>query len=135
MSDYKKLRLQRFASTSSSTAITRYYDSFITEVYQELGVISNISWQHVYPYYMAISSLNNIHIYDAKNGQIIKKINRNKENVSSLKYRQDGKILASGNIKGQIQLHDISSRIVLRRFRNHKVSFFFVCLYFFSIIR
>ena len=70
------------------------------------------------PLYSPFSS--QVHLYDPKLQVEHKAITRYKDVALSCRFRPDGRLLAGGDASGLVQVFDLSSRSVLRRFRGHK---------------
>ena len=59
-------------------------------------------------------------VYDGQTAELAKTISRFKDVALGGAYRRDGKLIAAGGVDGVVQVFDVNSRLVLRKFRGHR---------------
>ena len=80
-----------------------------------------MSFPPVAPYNFAVTSSTRVQIYSSKTHRPKKTISRFNDTAYSACFREDGKLIVAGDATGVVQLFDINSRAILRKFDDHKM--------------
>ncbi|KAF9903291.1 snoRNA-binding rRNA-processing protein [Lobosporangium transversale] len=120
--DFKSLTVKKYPRLPGrKTPESRYWRKFKSPiVVKEFAAVSSVHFSETTPYDFAVTASTRVQIYSSKTHQVKKTISRFKDVAYSGTIRADGKLVVAGDATGLIQIFDVSSRAILRTFREHK---------------
>lgn len=119
--DYKKVEPKRYApKTLRETAEGRYWraykaPSFINAVSQ----VTSLHFADAYPYQLAVTSSARVTVYNSQSRKQSRVFARFKDIAYSGVLRSDARAMVVGGQAGLVQLFDMNSRSILRKFEMH----------------
>ena len=118
---YLKLPVKRYAPRSiRETAEGRYWRAYRSPaLLNQVSQVTSVAFAEAYPHHLAVTSSARVTVYNSKSRRPHKMFQRFKDVAYSGVLRADGKALAVGGQQGWVQLFDMSSRAVLRKFTLH----------------
>ena len=118
---YLKLPVKRYApKTIRETAEGRYWRAYkSTGLVNQVSQVTSVHFADAYPHQLAVTSSARVSIFSSQSRRSTRTFSRFKDVAYSGVLRGDGKALAVGGQQGWVQLFDMSSRSVLRKFTTH----------------
>ena len=118
---YLKLPVKRYApKTIRETAEGRYWRAYkSTGLVNQVSQVTSVHFADAYPHQLAVTSSARVSIFSSQSRRSTRTFSRFKDVAYSGVLRDDGKTLAVGGQQGWVQLFDMSSRSVLRKFTTH----------------
>jgi U3 small nucleolar RNA-associated protein 15 len=118
---YLKLPVKRYAPKSiRETAEGRYWRAYrAPSVVNQVAQVTSVHFADVYPFMLAATSSARVTIYNSQTRRSQRVFARFKDVAYSGVLRSDGKAMAVGGQQGAVQLFDMSSRSILRKFTLH----------------
>ena len=118
---YLKLPVKRYApKTIRETAEGRYWRAYkSTGLVNQVSQVTSVHFADAYPHQLAVTSSARVSIFSSQSRRSTRTFSRFKDVAYSGVLRDDGKTLAVGGQQGMVQLFDMSSRSVLRKFTTH----------------
>ena len=119
---YLKLPVKRYApKTIRETAEGRYWRAYkSTGLVNQVSQVTSVHFADAYPHQLAVTSSARVSIFSSQSRRSTRTFSRFKDVAYSGVLRDDGKTLAVGGQQGWVQLFDMSSRSVLRKFHAHR---------------
>lgn len=119
---YPRVPVARFPRVAARhTAEDRFWRKLQDPVVvKEYAAVTHIDFCQQSPHDYAVTSSTRVQIYGASQGIVKKSITRFNDLAYSGCFRPDGKLLVAGGEAGIIQVFDMSSRSILRRYEVHK---------------
>ena len=118
---YLKLPVKRYApKTIRETAEGRYWRAYkSTGLVNQVSQVTSVHFADAYPHQLAVTSSARVSIFSSQSRRSTRTFSRFKDVAYSGVLRDDGKTLAVGGQQGWVQLFDMGSRSVLRKFTTH----------------
>ena len=118
---YLKLPVKRYAPRSiRETAEGRYWRQYRSPaLLNQVSQVTSVHFSDTYPHHLAVTSSARVTVYNSSSRRPVKTFQRFKDVAYSGVLRSDGKALAVGGQQGWVQLFDMASRAVLRKFTLH----------------
>ncbi|ORY29620.1 57.7 kda trp-asp repeats-containing protein [Naematelia encephala] len=105
---------------STLTPHSRHFHSFRHPLFiKHPSPVTHIQFSPSKPHRFAVTSSTRVLIYAPRTGKVVKTISRFKDTARSGEFRKDGKLVVAGEDSGAVQVFDVSSRAVLRSFKEH----------------
>ncbi|MCJ1326456.1 hypothetical protein MMC10_003120 [Thelotrema lepadinum] len=104
-------------SFRSSSIIPSPSNHAITYISAPSPLITTASVPHDY---FAVTTGPRVQIYSIKSRKLVKTISRFSDVAHGAEIRRDGRVLAAGDDTGTIQVFDVSSRAILKTWKEHK---------------
>ncbi|KAK9712599.1 U3 small nucleolar RNA-associated protein 15 [Basidiobolus ranarum] len=120
--EYKRVAVKKFPRLPNrKTPESRYWRKFKSPILiKEYASVTSINFSPVAPYDFAVTSSARVQVYSSKTHSVKKTISRFKDTAYSGSFRNDGKLIVSGDGTGLVQVFDVNSRAILRTFRGHE---------------
>ncbi|KAJ3331085.1 snoRNA-binding rRNA-processing protein [Gonapodya sp. JEL0774] len=122
MGDYRKLtiRTQPHLLGVPSLSGSKWWKAFKAPLLvKEHNPISSIHFSQSAPHDFAVTLGTRVQIYSATSCALKKTLSRFESEAFSATIRNDGKLLVAGDASGTVQLFDLSSRAILRTYKDH----------------
>ena len=121
MGEYRKLQPKKFEPRSiRETAEGRYWRAYKSPaLLDQISQVTSVAFADVYPYALAVTSSARVTVYNSQNRMALRTFARFKDVAYGGVLRGDAKALAVGGQAGMVQLFDMSSRSILRKFTQH----------------
>ncbi|EDQ88621.1 uncharacterized protein MONBRDRAFT_32803 [Monosiga brevicollis MX1] len=104
----------------SQPAQERYWSQLrVPVVHKENGHVLSTAYSPTAPHNLAVAAGAQVVIYEARTNRVKHTLTRFKSDVTSVAYREDGKLLVTATRDGGVALHDAAGRSTLRRFDAH----------------
>lgn len=118
---YLKLPVKRYAPRSiRETAEGRYWRAYkAPSLLNAVAQVTSVHFADAYPFHLAATSSARVTIYNSQTRRSTRTFARFKDIAYSGVLRDDGRALAVGGQQGAVQLFDMSSRSILRKFTLH----------------
>eukprot|EP00227_Mantoniella_beaufortii_P015617 CAMPEP_0197580766 /NCGR_PEP_ID=MMETSP1326-20131121/4478_1 /TAXON_ID=1155430 /ORGANISM="Genus nov. species nov., Strain RCC2288" /LENGTH=365 /DNA_ID=CAMNT_0043144575 /DNA_START=333 /DNA_END=1426 /DNA_ORIENTATION=+ len=118
---YLKLPVKRYAArTIRETAEGRYWKAYkAPSLLNQVSQVTCVDFADVYPYALAATSSARVTVYNSTTRRVQKTFTRFKDIAYSGVLRSDGRAMVVGGQMGAVQLFDMSSRSILRKFTLH----------------
>ena len=118
---FQKIGVKQYAKLPQRiTAENRYWRTFKTvALEQQISSVTCVDFSPASPSEVAVTSSTRVLIYDATSGKVKRQISKFKDVAYSGTFRSDGKLLVAGGESGVVQVFELESRNVLRKFEGH----------------
>ena len=118
---YLKPPVKRYAPKSiRETAEGRYWRAYkAPSLLNQVAQVTSVHFADVYPFNLAATSSARVTVYNSQTRRSTRTFARFKDIAYSGVLRSDGKAMAVGGQQGAVQLFDMSSRSILRKFTLH----------------
>ncbi|KAI8449218.1 WD40-repeat-containing domain protein [Phakopsora pachyrhizi] len=112
---------QRLTSSNAERLEGKYWREFKNPVFlKSYAPISHISFSPKTPHRYCVSSGTKVQVYSPKTLRVVKTIARFQLPARFSEIKPDGKLIASSDDSGLVQIFDLNSRAILRSFNDHK---------------
>ena len=121
MADFQRTRLLRFSRLEESeTPESRFWRRFKSAVVvKQASLASHIDFSAAAPHDFCVTAGSRISIYDARANKERRTLSRFKDLVFSGTFRSDGRLVACGGAKGDVQIVDAKTKSPLRSYHGH----------------
>jgi WD40 repeat protein len=121
MADFQRTRLIRFARLEENeTPESRFWRRFKTAVVvKQASLASHIDFSATTPHDFCVTAGSRISIFDARANKERRTLSRFKDLVFSGTFRSDGRLVACGGAKGDVQIVDAKTKSPLRSYHGH----------------
>ena len=119
---WKRLKVRSFGGTHTCAAahlLCHWPGEQHPIIVKEFAAVSSIGFSPVSPHDFAVSSSTRVQIYSADRCTVKRSLTRFKDVAYGGSYRHDGQLLVAGGETGLVQVFDVNSRAILRRFEGH----------------
>jgi U3 small nucleolar RNA-associated protein 15 len=125
--EYEKIKPKQYvAKTLRETNEGKYWKQYKTcSVQNQPGIVTSVFYSgspedHLYPQYLTATSSARVTMYAQNGKKVLKTFARFKDVAFSGVLRKDAKVLAVGGQSGIVQLFDVKTRNILRKFTLHQ---------------
>lgn len=121
MAEYKRIPVRRYPRlVARDTAEDRHWKKFkIPIAVKEISAVTSIDFSKTQPFDFACSTSTRVQIYSTATNKIKKTISRFKDIAYCPTFRHDGKLVVAGGEEGIVQIFDMNSRALLRKYQGH----------------
>jgi WD40 repeat protein len=121
MGDFQRTRLLRFSRLEESeTPESRFWRRFKSAVVvKQASLASHIDFSAAAPHDFCVTAGSRISIFDARANKERRTLSRFKDLVFSGTFRSDGRLVACGGAKGDVQIVDAKTKSPLRSYLGH----------------
>ena len=122
--EYKRTRQLRFAALEErETPEARFWRRFKPAVVvKQLALPSHVAFSAAQPHDYCVTSGARIALFDARTNKERRTLSRFKDAVFSGTYRADGRLVACGGARGDVQVIDAKTKGALRGFTGHSAA-------------
>ncbi|PVU97532.1 hypothetical protein BB561_000490 [Smittium simulii] len=119
--DYKRVHNVSTVNTAKRRSPEeRYWLSFkFQNIIKEYGPVNSLAFSSVEPHWFAVSASMRVQLYSIQTKQVVKAISSLKSIVKTSCFRQDGKLIATGDSDGNVSVFNVMTRTCLRTFKGH----------------
>jgi len=118
---FKKLEVKKYpiaAATSKGEA--GYWKKFnFPVIVKEYSAINHVNFCSSSPGDFLVTCSSKLHIFSTTTNQVKRTITRFKDSAFGARFRRDGKLIIAGFENGAVKVFDVSSRTILREFKQH----------------